>query len=192
MKRTLIIQGHPSRDSLCYALADSYEAGARSTSGEVRRVNLCDLKFDPILHFGNRGEQVLEPDLLKVQQDIAWAEHLVFVYPNWWGSMPALLKGFFDRTFLPGFAYKYRTNSSLWDKLLTGRTAQLLVTMDTPGWYYRWIWNRPGHNQMKHTILGFCGIRTIGIHEFAPIHGATPMKREAWLTTAKALGIGKR
>lgn len=173
---------------MCHALANAYEAGARSTNEEVRRVNLCDLNFDPILYYGSRSEQLLEPDLLKVQHDITWAEHLVFVYPNWWGSMPALLKGFFDRTFLPGFAYKYRTDSSLWDKLLIGRTAQLLVTMDTPGWYYRWIWHRPGHNQMKHTILGFWRIKTNAIHEFTPVHGTTALKRQRGLTPPRRLG----
>lgn len=188
MKRILIIQAHPNNDSLCQALAEAYEAGARTAPCEVRRINLHELKFDPVLHHGNRGEQALEPDLVQAQAHIAWAGHLVLVYPNWWGSMPALLKGFIDRTLLPGFAYKYRANSSLWDKLLTGRTAHLLVTMDTPGWYYRWVWNRPGHNQMKHTVLGFCGIKTTGITEFAPVHGSTPRQREQWLSRAKALG----
>lgn len=188
MKRILIIQAHPNNNSFCQALAEAYEAGARASACEVRRINLHELEFDPILHHGNRGEQALEPHLAQAQKDIAWAGHLVWVYPNWWGSMPALLKGFIDRTLLPGFAYKYRAHSSLWDKLLTGRTAHLLVTMDTPGWYYRWIWNRPGHNQMKHTVLGFCGIKTTGITEFAPVHGSTPRQREEWLTLAKTLG----
>lgn len=188
MKRILLIQAHPSGDSLCHALADAFESGVRETSCELRRIDLRTLRFDPILHHGNRGDQPLEPDLLQAQQHIAWAEHLVFVYPNWWGSMPALLKGFFDRVLLPGFAYKYRPNSSLWDKLLAGRTAQLLVTMDTPGWYYRWLWHRPGHNQMRHTILGFCGIALTRISEMAPVHGASLAQRAEWLRQAATLG----
>lgn len=188
MKKILIIQAHPDAHSLCQALADAFETGARSAGAEVRRINLRELNFDPILHQGHRAEQALEPDLRQAQQQIAWAGHLVFVYPNWWGSMPALLKGFFDRTLLPGFAFKYRPNSSLWDKLLAGRSAQLLVTMDTPGWYYRWVWHRPGHHQMKLTILGFCGIKVTRISEFAPVHGSTPAQREKWLLAASALG----
>ena len=81
--------------------------------------------------------QPLEPDLLDAQASITWAQHLVWVYPIWWGGLPALLKGFLDRIFLPGFAFKYRPNSALWDRLLTGRSAELLVTMDSPPWYYR-------------------------------------------------------
>ncbi len=191
MKNILIIQSHPSALSLCEGLATAYETGALAAQHTVRRINLRDLTFDPILQHGYRSDQTLEPDLVRAQQNITWADHLVFVYPNWWGSMPALLKGFFDRTLLPGFAFKYRPNSSLWDKLLVGKTAELLVTMDTPGWYYRWIWKRPGHNQMKHTILGYCGVKVTGIHEFAPVHGSTPEKRNKWLAKAKTLGQRK-
>ena len=190
VKNVLIIQAHPSDASLCHALADAFEEGVRDTACALRRIDLHRLSFDPILHHGNRGSQALEPDLVQAKQDIAWADHLVFVYPNWWGSMPALLKGFFDRLLLPGFAYKYRPNSRLWDKLLAGRTAQLLVTMDTPGWYYRWLWHRPGHNQMRHTILGFCGIAITRISEFAPVHGAVPGQRDKWLKQATSLGLG--
>ena len=186
--KILLIQAHPDEGSLCQALADAFEAGAASGNAELRRINLRELQFDPILHQGYRGQQALEPDLLAAQESLAWADHLVFVYPNWWGSMPALLKGFFDRTLLPGFAFKFRPNSSLWDKLLSGRTAQILVTMDTPGWYYRWVWHRPGHTQMRHTILGYCGIKLKRISEFAPVHGAGVAKRERWLQQARELG----
>ena len=103
--------------------------------------------------------------------------------------MPALMKGFFDRVFLPGFAFKYQDNNSLLpDKLLSGRTAHLMVTMDTPTWYYRWIYHRPGHNQMKRTILEFCGIKVVKITEFAPIKGSSQKQIEKWISLAKELG----
>jgi putative NADPH-quinone reductase len=89
--------------------------------------------------------------LINAQNDITWAEHLTLVYPIWWGGIPALLKGFFDRVFLPGFAFKYRKGSPFPDKLLKGRTAHLLVTMDTPPWYYRWVYRMPGLHQMRKT-----------------------------------------
>ncbi len=187
-KKVLLVNAHPSTEAtLCAGLCDAYIAGLDATV-ELRRLNLAQLRFDPILHHGYRGEQPLEPDLVRAQEDIAWADHLVWVYPNWWGSMPALLKGFFDRVLLPGFAFKYRPNSSLWDKLLTGKTAELMVTMDTPGWYYRWFWHRPGHQQMKHTILGYCGIKTLRITEFSPVHGAGAAKRDKWMAQARRLG----
>ena len=70
-----------------------------------------------------------------------------------------------------------------------GRTAHLIVTMDTPAWYYRWVFRRPGHNQMKRTILGFCGIKVTKISEFAPVKGSTQQQREKWIALARELGV---
>ena len=187
-KKILVILGHPQKESLCGALAEAYAAGAIAEGGEVRTLALGDLAFDPILWNGYREIQPLEPDLVKAQELITWADHLVFVYPNWWGTMPALMKGFFDRTLLPNFAFKYRQDSPMWDKLLANRTAQLLVTMDTPPWYYRWVFKMPGHEQMKRTILGFCGIKVVKITEFAIVKKSLLAQRQKWLTIAKKLG----
>lgn len=189
-KRILLILGTPKSDSLCHALAEAYSNGARGEGHVVRQLKLGELQFDPILRDGYSQGQTLEPDLLEAQRQIHWAEHLVFVYPVWWGGVPALLKGFFDRTFLPGFAFKYRNRSQLWDKLLSGRTADLLVTLDTPPWYFRWIYGAPAHRQMVRTILGFCGIKTRRLAEFAPVRPSSEEQRQDWLRRAEKLGIG--
>lgn len=184
----LVILGHPNSNSLCGSIAQAYIDGAAGTDAEVRTLRLGELSFDPVLADGYNQVQTLEPDLVKAQEFIHWSTHVVLVYPNWWGSMPALMKGFFDRVFLPGFAFKYGKGVSLPDKLLKGRTAHLMVCMDTPGWYYRWILRRPGHNQMKRTILEFCGIKVKKITEFAPVRGSSQAQRERWIALAKQLG----
>ncbi|PID46585.1 MAG: NADPH:quinone reductase [Proteobacteria bacterium] len=188
-KKILVILGHPDTNSFCASLADAYIEGAKSGGADVRDLKLSELTFDPILWHGYDTVQALEPDLLKAQELIQWSDHIVFVYPNWWGAMPALMKGFFDRVFLPGFAFRYRENSPFWDKLLSGRTAHLVVTMDTPPWYYRWVFRRPGHHEMKRSILGFCGIKVIKISEFAPMKGSSQQQREEWVAGVKALGL---
>jgi len=188
-KNILVILGHPDTNSFCGSLTRTYLDSAKASGSDVRELQLGELKFDPVLWNGYSKIQKLEPDLVKAQELIQWSNHIVFVYPNWWGAMPALMKGFFDRVFLPGFAFKYRENSSFWDKLLSGRTAHLMVTMDTPPWYYRWIYHRPGHNEMKRTILGFCGIKVVKISEFAPIKGSSQQQREKWIAVAKDLGL---
>jgi NAD(P)H dehydrogenase (quinone) len=187
-KRILVILGHPSDESLCGSLAQSYIVGARASGNEVQFISLGNLAFDPILRSGYASNQVLEPDLDAAKAGISWAQHLVFVYPIWWGAMPALLKGFIDRVFLPGFAFKYREGSHLWDRLLSGRSAQLIVTMDSPPWYFRWISRMPGHNQMKRTVLGFCGIGPVAITSLGPVKGSTPQQREKWLAQARRSG----
>lgn len=187
-RKILVILGHPDRESFCGALASTYVESATAAGAEVRELQLGELTFDPVLRNGYNRIQELEPDLVRAQELIKWSNHMVFVYPNWWGTMPALMKGFFDRVFLPGFAFKYRDNSAFWDKLLSGRTAHLIVTMDTPPWYYRWIYHRPGHNEMKRTILGFCGIKVVEITEIAIVRNSRPQMREKWIAAVKALG----
>ena len=187
-KKVLVILGHPDADSFCAGLFQAYIDGAKEGGAEVREVSLRDLSFDPVLWKGYAEVQELEPDLVRVQRDIAWADHLVWIYPTWWGTMPTLMKGFLDRALLPGFGFKFRENSPLWDKLLSGRTAEILVTMDTPTWFYRWVYRRPGYHQMKRTILGFCGIRLKRFHAFSPVKGSSREKRDAWLRKAREFG----
>lgn len=186
-KRVLIILGHPASDSFVGALATAYADAARLAGHEVRQIRLGELDFDPILHQGYQVIQALEPDLEKARDDIQWAQHLVFAYPIWWGSIPALLKGFLDRVFLPGFAFKFREGKAFPDKLLAGRSAQLLVTMDTPPWYFRWFFHAPGLFQMKTTTLEFCGVQPVKTLVCGPIKDSSPEKRAAWLQQARRL-----
>ncbi len=188
-KRILIILGHPDSDtSFCAALAHHYLQGASAAGADIRELHLGTLQFDPVLRTGYRGAQTLESDLQQAQQDILWAEHLVFIYPCWWGSLPALLKGFIDRVFLPGFAFKYRKNSPLWDKLLVGRSAELLVTMDTPAWYYRLVYRNAGISVMKKNILEFSGISPVRTLTFSPMISSKEQLRDQWLEQAQRAG----
>jgi putative NADPH-quinone reductase len=188
-KRILIIMAHPGSNSLTEAMAKQYQNGAQESGAEVHYLSLSALDFDPVLKEGYRGQQALEPDLIAAREAILWAQHLVFVYPIWWGAMPALLKGFIDRTFLPGFAFKYRKDSVWWDKLLAGRSARLITLMDTPPWYFRWVYRMPGHHQMKRTILEFCGVKPVKISSFGPVRGADDKQRENWLRKAYQTGL---
>lgn len=187
-RKITVILGHPDAASYCGALADAYVESARQADHEVRVFRLGDAAFDTVLHHGYRQTQPLEPALVEVQQAITWAEHLVFVFPMWWGGLPALLKGFFDRVFLPGFAFKYRTGSQLWDKLLAGRTARAFVTMDTPLWYYTLFYWCPLHLQFRRAIMGFCGIKPTSIKVFAPVRYADDAKRGRWLDEVRRTG----
>ena len=184
-KRVLVILGHPSNQSFCAALSRAYVSGARAAGQDVQVLELGKLDFDPVLHEGYQKIQPLEPDLLHAQALIQWAEHLVFVFPIWWGGIPALMKGFLDRTLLPGFAFRYRNDSPFPEQLLKGRSADLLVCMDTPPWYYRWIYRMPGLEQMRRTTLGFCGIRPQKTLTFGPIIRSSTARRDAWLQQAR-------
>ncbi|WP_275975896.1 NAD(P)H-dependent oxidoreductase [Geothrix terrae] len=185
--RILVILGHPRVGSFCGALASAYEAGARAAGFEVERFDLAGLTFDPHVRLPSPRDQALEPDLARAQALIQWADHLVFVYPAWWGTLPALLKGFLDRVLTPGFAFAAdEEDPANWTKLLKGRSAHLLVTMDTPSWVYRLIYRQPGHQAMRRATLGFCGVAPTFISTFAPVKPATEEARARWLDQARA------
>ncbi len=189
-KKVLVIMGHPDTKSFCAGLAESYAEGARQAGAEVRAISLSELNFDPILRMGYHDVQQLEPDLSDAQESIKWAEHIVWVYPIWWGTMPALLKGFLDRTFLPGFAFKYRENSAFWDKYLTGRSGRRIVTMDAPVWYDRLVYFGGGRRTMKKAVLEFCGIKPVGVTAFGQVRSSDEAKREKWIGKVRELGKG--
>jgi putative NADPH-quinone reductase len=190
MKKILIILAHPNPESLSTALGLAYGNGAQAAGAEVRLLPLAGLKFDPILHHGYAKRQPLEPDLEAAWQDILWADHLVFSYPNWWATFPALLKGFIDRLFLPGLAFEYSDGGLKIPKgLLAGRTARLLVTMDSPGFYYRWFLGAPGHRAMKKGVLEFVGISKIRSTSFYKVKYVDKAVRGAWVQKAEMLGL---
>jgi 1,4-dihydroxy-2-naphthoate polyprenyltransferase len=183
----LVILGHPRVPSLNSALADDYCSGARDSGANVERLNLGSIIFDPDVHEVSPANQLLEPDLEHAKKLIEWADHLTFIYPGWWGVGPARLKGFLDRILLPGFAFRERDDGSF-ESLLNGRTAHLITTLDMPPWVYRYIYRAPGHNAMKRSSLGFCGIETTRILTFGPVKDSSPEEREGWLQKSYDLG----
>jgi len=185
--RCLLILAHPQRDSLCGALFDAFAAGAREAGVECRELILAELGFDHCVRTTAPEQQQLEPDLISAQADIRWAEHLVFVFPTWWGTYPALLKGFLDRVMTPGFAFRH-AGGTRWEKLLAGRTADLITTMDTPTLVYRHVYRAPGTNALARATLGYCGLRTARIDTFGPVITSSPAQRRQWLATARARG----
>jgi len=187
-KRILVLNANPKPASLSQALAERYAQAARQAGHTVELVHLHQLDFNPNLALGFEGEQALEPALQRLQGQIEQAEHLVWAYPVWWGSVPALLKGLLDRLLLPGFAFRYEKGQALPQRLLRGRSARLLVCMDTPAWYFRWIQRAPAHHMMRRTVLEFCGVTPVRISEFASVLHSSSAQRERWLSEAARLG----
>ena len=187
-KKILIVLAHPQAKSYCGALAQAYADGARAAGAEVRQLNLAEIAFNPIGSGSLDKPQELEPALKQAQADIQWADHLVFTYPILWGTIPALLKGFIERVFTPGFAVNFRKDSPLWDKLLKGRSARLIVTLNTPPLLYRLLFRRAGHITMKRSILEFCGVSPVKITDIGPMKNSSAAKRESWIQQVRALG----
>lgn len=189
MKKILIINGHPNPSSFNFAIAESYLKGVIASGAEVDTITIAELKFNPNLEFGYQKRTELEPDLLESWQKIQKADHLVWIHPVWWGGLPAITKGFIDRLFLPGMAFQYRENSVWWDKLLKGKTAHIITTMDQPSWYYRLFYGRPSVNQLKKTTLEFCGVKPVKVTYVGIIKTAEASQREKWLQKIYNLGF---
>ena len=188
MKKVLIINGHPDKESYNFALAKAYLKGARKSTENVELINIIDLDFNPNLKYGYRKRTELEQDLLETQEKIKNADHLVWVYPVWWGSVPAIMKGFLDRTFLPGFAFNKRENSVWWDKLLKNKSARIISTMDQPNWYYKLFYKSPSHNAMRKLTLNFTGISKVKISSIGPVRNSKLDYREKWIRKVENLG----
>lgn len=190
-RELLVLLGHPRGvDSLCGALAAAYAEGARAAGWRVRLLDVSLMDFDADVHLPSPRAQALEPDLERAREAIARARHIVFVYPNWWGTMPARLKGLLDRLLVPGWAFRESTGGTGFEGLLDGRTAEILTTMDTPEIVYRWIYHAPGQRAMAQATLGFCGIEVVRTTRFGMVKDSTEAERARWLESARALGAG--
>jgi len=190
-KKILIFLGNPTKDSYSGRLADAYEEGARGAGFEVERINIEDLRFDPVLHMGYKQIQELEPDLLMVQEKINWADHVVFIYPNWWCSMPAQMKGMFDRMWLPGFAFNFDKVTKKLVQRLKGKTARVIVVAGTHSPFMTWWRFGDYTNEIAHGILGFAGIKT-KVSAFGPTEKVSATVLEKWIGKVTEMGKGSK
>ncbi len=187
MKKILVFLGNPTKDSYSGRIADAYESSAKESSHEVVRINIEDLKFDPILHQGYKTIQELEPDLKMLQEKIQWADHVVFIYPNWWCSMPAAMKGMFDRMWLPGFAFNFDKQTKKLIQRLKGKTARVIIVAGTHSPFMTWWKFGDYTNEISHGILGFAGFKT-RVSAFGPSEKVSPKILDSWVEQVKKLG----
>ena len=190
-RRILLIQGHPdgSELHLCHALAASYAEGAAEGGHTVRQIKLAELDF-PLLRSQKDWETGQVPASLKpAQDDIAWAEHIVFFFPLWLGDMPAILKGFLEQVARPGFAFKREEGGSPWgNKALTGRSARVVVTMGMPAIVYRWYFRAHSIKSLERNILGFVGIAPVNETLIGMTANLKPEQFSKWQGKLRRLG----
>ena len=189
-RRILIADLHPARLSLSAALAQAYRDGATGAGHQIRTAALSEMQFNP--DFGQasfRAAPALEPDLVTFRENLTWAQHVVLITPMWWGGLPARTKGLFDRTLLPGYAFDPRQKHMGVPKpLLSGRSARLILTSDTPGWAFALMYRRALKHQVQRQILGYVGIKPMAFTHFSPVERSSDTIRARWLAQIEALG----
>ena len=190
MSRILVVQGHPDTTTrhFGHALAEAYADGARSAGHEVRMLEVGRLDF-PLLRSAAEWKQgPLPAGLQPAQEDIRWAQHLVFFFPLWLGEMPALLKGFLEQVARPGFAFTEAEGNPFGRKGLTGRSARVVVTMGMPALLYRYFFRAHSLKSLERNILGFVGIGPIHETLIGLVEGMDDKARAGWLARLEKLG----
>ena len=184
--KIFVLLGHSDPATLTGAFCDCYERAARDAGHDVRRQNIGEMHFDPILHEGYKSVQELEPDLRDFQENVRWADHIAVFYPTWWSSMPALLKGLFDRAWLPHFAFNFADHGLTWKKLLKGRTARIVTSSNSSPFVERWMYGPPT------VVLELCLLRFAGIRArstaFGPSERSSDRTKASWFRKIEALG----
>ena len=191
MKRIFILNGHPAEHSLSRTLVDAYADAARQAGHEVRITHLHDLHFDGDFEWVNfEHPKPLEPALEQWLRDLSWSEHFMMSTPMWWGGLPAKLKGLFDRTLLPGrtFDTRKKTLLGLPTPMLTGRSARVVLTSDTPGWFMRLAYKNALLWQVRRQILEFVGLKPTRLTHLGPASEAKPEQVQRWVKQIQQLG----
>ena len=171
----LVINGHPDKKSFNASIFKEVIKNLNSKKHQIETLNLAEMKFDPVLRFGYRERMKEDAEITNSQELIQWADHLIFIYPIWWSSMPSLMKGWIDRVFTPGVAYSSNRKGIFilnfitgrqFKKLLKNKTADIITTSQGPGWWYKifsGIISVPdsyGIAVLKSAVLNHCGIKT--------------------------------
>ena len=195
-RRVLIMIGHPdpSPNRLCRALADSYADGAQSANHHVSRIDIAALDF-PFLRTMEEFQSGKVPASLdEAVQAIRDADHIVFIFPLWLGTMPALLKALLEQLMRPGiaFAYPEAGKTGFAKTLLKGRSARVVVTMGMPAFFYRLWYLGHGVAGMRRNILNFVGIGPVRETLLGMVEGVSDAKRSQWLKKMRELGAAAR
>jgi len=186
-KKIFVLLGNPDSESFTGELSHIYDEAARAAGHEVRCMSIGDMKFNPVLEKGYKVIQELEPDLKDMQENVKWCDHMVIIYPNWWCTMPAKLKGMFDRAWLPGFAFNFDKATHEVIQRLRGKTARVIVTAGTLSPFWTWWKFGDFTNEIARGILGFAGM-SVAISTFGPCDYCSAEEKESWKQLIKVLG----
>jgi putative NADPH-quinone reductase len=179
-KKILIIDAHPdpAPDRLGHTLANAYAIAAEGGGHLVQVVRLCELEF-PWLRSAKEFAARPLGMIGAQQQHIRWADHLVIIYPLWLGSMPALLKAYLEQVMRPGFAFAHGKGKGLPKKLLTGRSARIVVTMGMPSLFYRLYYRSHSVRSLARNILGFVGFKPVRVSLIGNVEGSEAARKRS-------------
>ncbi|MDF7626795.1 NAD(P)H-dependent oxidoreductase [Lactobacillaceae bacterium L1_55_11] len=178
----LVIYAYPNHTGLNYAILNRIRKNLNSRH-KVKILDLYEDDFNPILVFNQahrRRDLDQDPAMGPYRKMVQEADFLIFVYPIWWGGMPAILKGFIDRVFVKGFAYHYPNGGLRPEGLLPGKSAWIVNTCDTPGFYIK-LFQEDYGRILKRQVLKMCGIHVQKHSRLNFVRRSSLAKREKFL-----------
>lgn len=187
--RTTIVVNHPYEGSFCHALAHAAERGARRAGHETEILDLDALGFDPVMRRADlaawREHRTLDPQVRDLQGRIDATDHLVLVHPVWWETAPAVMKGFYDKVLVPGWAYDDGLLGLPRGRFARLRRVTVATTMATPGPAYRWVFGNTAHKASVRGVWQKMGVpaRWLSHPRVAEV---SPARRDGWLARIEA------
>ena len=183
----LIVYTHLNPQSFTHAVAEEVQSVSIKKGHDIKFIDLYADKFNPVLEFPDVEYGFMDgeapADVKNYQDQVAWAEHITFVYPMWWGQMPAMLKGFIDRVFSNGFAYAYGENGP--EGLLTGKSVQLIINTGNTTEVLSEIGITQAATVLNEAgIFGFCGM-SANVQFFGNIIMSTDEERKQYLASVE-------
>jgi putative NADPH-quinone reductase len=186
-----VILAHPRPGSFNHAIADEAAAMLRKSGHAVTVHDLYREQFDPVLpHDEIPRDAPLDPEIARHCREIATADGIVFVHPNWWGMPPAILKGWIDRVLRPGIAYRFAetdTGEGIPEGLLVAGAVLVFNTANTPAVREQEVFGDPLERIWKDCIVSFCGVRTFRRRMFEVMVTSTEQQRKAWLSEVREI-----
>ena len=189
--RILIILGHPDPNSFNHAIASGVYAALGKDGHHVTLHDLYAEAFDPLLPVQEIPERGAIPAVIQEHcEDLRSADGIVIIHPNWWGQPPAILKGWVDRVFRPGVAYRFEEGDGgegIPIGLLKAKAVVVLNTSNTPDEREQRAFGDPLDALWRRCIFDLCGVRTFHRRMFNVIVTSTPQQRLEWLEEAREL-----
>ncbi len=187
----LVILGHPKKESFCHAVAQAVVGTLKDGGQKVIFHDLYEEKFDPVLpHEEIPKDAEVDHTVRKHCDEIASADGIVVIHPNWWGQPPAILKGWIDRVVRPGVAYEFLVGDQgegVPRGLLKARAAVVFNTSNTDAKRERKLFGDPLETLWKNCIFGLCGVRNVNRKTFSTIVTSSDDQRKRWLDEVRSL-----
>ena len=180
-----VILAHPTKGSLNHAIAQTAVARLESNGHHVMFHDLYAERFDPILPAHEIPDEARLPDDIERHcREIASAEGIIIVHPNWWGQPPAILKGWIDRVIRPGVAYRFLDGDGgegIPVGLLRAQTALVFNTANTPPAREQEDFGDPLQRLWKNCIFDLCGVRSFHREMYTVVVTSSAEERRDWL-----------